>query len=71
MSDTPNDAVNGASPEDDEVEEINVDITEDNMVWIHGEDWELVLAPAEARELGEALIDAADDAETPGEDAAE
>lgn len=64
MSDTPNEAVNGGAPEEDEeVEEINVDITEDNMVWIHGEDWELVLAPAEARELGEALIDAADDAE--------
>jgi len=69
MSDTPNEAVNGGAPEEeeDEVEEINVDITEDNMVWIHGEDWELVLAPAEARELGEALIDAADDAEEPAE----
>lgn len=68
MSETPNDAVNGGAPDsEEEVEEINVDITEDNLVWIHGEGWELVLAPGEARELGEALIDAADDAEGPTE----
>lgn len=54
------------SPEEalaDELEQINVDITEDNLVWIHTQDWELFLSPAEARELGEALIEAADDAE--------
>jgi hypothetical protein len=68
MSDTPNEAVNGGTPQDDEeIEEINVDITEDNHVWIHGSGWELILAPSEARELGEALIDAADDAEGPTE----
>lgn len=48
---------------DDEFEEIGVDITEDNMVWIHGEEWELVLSPAEARELAQAITEAAADAE--------
>ncbi len=52
---------------DEDVEEISVDITEDNMVWLHGTDWELVLTPGEARELGDALREAADDAETPEE----
>ena len=60
-SDTPGD------PEEEDVEEISVDITEDNMVWLHGTDWELVLTPGEARELGDALREAADDAETPEE----
>lgn len=64
MSETPNEPVDTGTLDED-VEEISVDITEDNLVWIHGEGWELVLAPEEARELGEALIDAADDAEAP------
>ena len=63
---SPNHEVNAPS-EEDEVEEINVDITEDGMVWIHGEGWELVLSPEEARTLGEALIDAAADAAEPEE----
>ncbi len=49
---------------DEEFEEIGVDITEDNMVWIHGEDWELVLSPTEARELAQAIQEAAADAES-------
>ena len=52
---------------DGEIEEINVDITEDGMVWLHGSDFELVLTPLESRELGQALIDAAADAEAPEE----
>ena len=48
---------------DEEFEEIGVDITEDNMVWIHGEEWELVLSPTEARELAQAITEAAADAE--------
>jgi hypothetical protein len=52
---------------DEEFEEITVDITEDNMVWLHGEEWEIVLAPEEARELAAALREAADDAEGPTE----
>jgi hypothetical protein len=52
---------------DEEVEEITVDITEEGMVWLHGEEWELVLSPGEARQLGDALRDAADDAEAPVE----
>ncbi len=53
---------NGQEPDAD-VEEISVDITEDNMVWVHTEEWELVLSPEEARLLAEALQDAADEAE--------
>lgn len=53
--------------ETEEIEEIAVEITEDNLVWVHGADWELFLSPIEARELGEALRDAADDAEQPTE----
>ena len=42
---------------------IDIDVTEDNEVWLHGPDWELFLSPEEARLLGQALIDAATDAE--------
>lgn len=49
---------------EDETDEISVDITEDNLVWLHSEDWELLLSPGEARLLAEALKDAADDAES-------
>ena len=63
---TPLDSDTADEPEED-VEEISVDITEDNMVWLHGTDWELVLTPGEARELGDALREAADDADTPEE----
>lgn len=52
---------------DEEIEEITVDVTEDGHVWLHGADWELVLSAAEARQLGQALQDAADDAEGPAE----
>lgn len=54
----------GADDQEDEYEEINVDITENGEVWIHGDEWELVLSPDEARQLGQALIDAASDAES-------
>lgn len=63
---TPLDSDTPGDPEED-VEEISVDITEDNMVWLHGTEWELVLTPGEARELGDALREAADDAEAPEE----
>jgi hypothetical protein len=52
---------------DEDVEEISVDVTEDNLVWLHGADWELVLSPQEARLLADALRDAAADAEEPTE----
>jgi hypothetical protein len=51
--------------EEEEFEEITVDVTEENMVWVHGTDWELMLEPQDARALAEALIDAAKDAEIP------
>lgn len=50
-------------PEEEELEEVSVDITEEGQVWLHGHDWELLMSPEEARLLGEALLDAADDAE--------
>lgn len=57
----------GPESQDDEYEEINVDITDKGEVWVHGEDWELILSPEEARQLGQALTDAAADAENPTE----
>ena len=57
------------NPDEGEATEISVDVTEDNMVWIHsGEseeepEWELYLTPEESRLFGQALLDAADDAE--------
>ncbi len=61
--------INPSEPEseEDEYEEINIDVTEEGEVWVHGEDWELKFSPEEARQLGQALLDAADDAENPTE----
>ena len=47
----------------EETSETHVDATEDGHVWLQIEDWELELSPEEARQLGQALIDAAADAE--------
>jgi len=57
-------AGNGEAIEELEGEEVSIDIdvTEDNEVWLQGPDWELFLSPEEARMLGQALIDAAGDA---------
>jgi len=52
--------------EEGEVEEIGI-VAEDGIVYVYGSDWQLDLAPEEARELGQALLDAADDAEGPAE----
>ncbi|MBI3911907.1 MAG: hypothetical protein HY320_13370 [Armatimonadetes bacterium] len=49
--------------QEEEIEEISVDVTEEGQVWLHGRDWELLMSPEEARLLGESLLDAADDAE--------
>ena len=66
---TPEEAVNHVPHDDDddemEFEEISVEITDDNFVWVHGSDWEIFLAPDEARDLAAALKEAADDAENP------
>lgn len=51
----------------EEFEEITIDITEDGMVWLHGSEWGIELSPQEARELADALRDAAADAEEPVE----
>ncbi len=58
---------NGEEAAEEDVEELSIEIDEDGYIWLRGTDWELALAPAEARELGQALIDAADDAEGPTE----
>jgi hypothetical protein len=66
-----NPAAAGAADAIEELEgeevSIDIDVTEDNEVWLHGPDWELFLSPEEARMLGQALIDAAADAEGPTE----
>jgi hypothetical protein len=58
-----------APDEEDELSEISVEVDEEGMVWLRTGDWELVLYPEDARELGKALIDAADDAGEPEEPA--
>lgn len=60
--------VNGDAEELEEDEVISVEITEENLVLVHGEEWELLLSPEEARELGQALLEAAADAESPEEE---
>ena len=60
-------AHDGAVEEEGEVEEISIDITEENEVWVHSGDWELFLTSEEARLLGQALIEAADDVDEPTE----
>jgi hypothetical protein len=56
-----------AGEEDDEFDEFIVGITEDGDVSIEGPGCDLLLAPEEARELGKALIETADEAEKPEE----
>lgn len=55
--------------DEEEVEELSIVVTEDGMVLLYSEseEWELPLSPTEARELGEALIAAAEDAQEPTE----
>ena len=48
--------------EEGEIEEIGI-VAEDGMVYVYGSDWQLDLSPEEARELGNALLEAADEAE--------
>jgi len=65
---TPEAVLNGNTDQQtEEIQEIHVDVTDDGHVWLQGEDWELVLTPEEARLLGQALLDAATDAETDAE----
>jgi hypothetical protein len=49
--------------EEDEEMEIVVEVTEDQQVALTAGEWGVILSPEEARLLGEALMDAADDAE--------
>ncbi len=56
-----------ATPEADDIQEIHVDLTEDGNVWMQTGDWDVVLSPEESRLLGQALIDAAEDADAPSE----
>jgi len=50
--------------EDDEEMEIVVEVTDDQQVALTAGDWGVILSAEEARLLGEALMDAADDAES-------
>ena len=57
-------------PDDEEEEEFDefiVGITEEGDVSIEGPGCDLLLSPEEARELGQALIDTANEAEKPEE----
>jgi hypothetical protein len=49
--------------EEDEEMEIVVEVTDDQQVALSAGEWAVVLSVEEARLLGEALMDAADDAE--------
>ena len=52
---------------EEETVEINVDVTEEGEVCLHGTDFQFYLSPSQARELGALLVDAAEDAEGPTE----
>jgi hypothetical protein len=52
-----------AASEEDEELEIVVEVTEDQQVALSQGEWGILLSVEEARLLGEALMDAADDAE--------
>ena len=55
------------APTDDDELEIVVEVTEDQQVALSAGEWGVILSVQEARLLGEALIDAADDAANPEE----
>lgn len=56
---------NGEEGEEDDYDEFIVGITEEGDVSIEGPGCDLLLSPEEARELGRALIETADEAEKP------
>lgn len=58
---------NGEEGDEDEFDEFIVGITEEGDVSIEGPGCDLLLSPEEARELGRALIETADEAEKPEE----
>jgi len=49
--------------QDPDVEEISVHVTDDDLVALEGPDWDLLLSADEARQLADALRDAAAEAE--------
>ncbi len=57
----------GEEGDEDDFDEFIVGITEEGDVSIEGPGCDLLLSPEEARELGQALIETADEAEKPGE----
>lgn len=63
------DHINPVSPDSDALDsdseeiEVSIDVTEENLIWLHTPEWEIYLAPEEARMVGQALMDAAEDAE--------
>jgi hypothetical protein len=63
MSAEPNTNVEVDGTQDEEEMEIVVEVTDDQQVSLTAGEWGVILSVEEARLLGEALIDAADDAE--------
>ena len=59
----PNADVPMGETEDEEEMEIVVEVTDEQQVALTAGDWGVVLSVEEARMLGEALMDAADEAE--------
>jgi len=59
----PNTNVEVDGTADEEEMEIVVEVTDDQQVSLTAGEWGVILSVEEARLLGEALIDAADDAE--------
>jgi len=66
MSAEPNANVEVDGTQDEEEMEIVVEVTDDQQVSLTAGEWGVILSVEEARLLGEALIDAADDAEGAG-----
>ena len=52
-----------AEEDDEDIEEIHVEPTDDGQVWLQFQDFDIYLSPEDARLLGQALIDTAADAE--------
>jgi hypothetical protein len=63
MSAEPNTNVQADGTQDEEEMEIVVEVTDDQQISLTAGEWGVILSVEEARLLGEALIDAADDAE--------
>ena len=62
MAAEPNQNVPVAATDEDDEMELVVEVTDDQQVALSAGEWGIILSVEEARLLGEALMDAADDA---------